>query len=75
MFVIIFSVLLGILILLKLFAPVFPSLAFLVFVNSWFIWLFAGVFFLLLFSATKKVLFSAIVTSIIGLGLRFLLKT
>jgi len=68
------GILLALLFLLKIIAVYFPSISFLAFVNTWFVWLFAGIMFLLLYASTKRFFISAILTAVIGLIMRLIIK-
>jgi len=72
----ILGLLLVILLILKAIAVplAFLGIGFFVFINDWFVWLFAGLLFLLLYSSNKHFLTSALISAGIGLIMRFVLK-
>lgn len=68
------GLLLALLFVLKLLATHFGDLTFFAFINDWFVWLFSGVTFLLVYFSTKRFFWSALISAIVGLVMRVLLK-
>jgi len=68
------GVILAGIILIKLTFPFFSSIHIWVFVNIWFAWLFAIPFIILVYYATRKVWLSILLTAVVTLFLRLVVK-
>lgn len=76
MFTLIAGVLLALLFLLKLIAVqgFASNIGIFIFINNWFVWFFAFLIFVFMYSTNRRLILSLVIASVIGLVMRLLLK-